>query len=66
MMYINMAKVAGILVEVEGTVADEVHTIIGVGLNVDLVENLDLAKPIQAHSIMLKIRLNAMNWLLIY
>jgi BirA family biotin operon repressor/biotin-[acetyl-CoA-carboxylase] ligase len=43
-VYINMAKVAGILVEVEGTVADEVHTIIGVGLNVDLAENLDLGQ----------------------
>ena len=43
-VYINMAKVAGILVEVEGTVADEVHTIIGLGLNVDLPDHLDLGQ----------------------
>lgn len=43
-VYINMAKVAGILVEVEGTVADDVHTVIGIGLNVDLPENLDLGQ----------------------
>jgi BirA family biotin operon repressor/biotin-[acetyl-CoA-carboxylase] ligase len=35
-IYINMQKIAGILIEVEGSVGDEVHCIIGLGLNVNL------------------------------
>jgi BirA family biotin operon repressor/biotin-[acetyl-CoA-carboxylase] ligase len=52
-VYINMHKVAGVLVEVEGTVSDDVHTVIGIGLNVDLPDDLALGQPYtscQAHT----------------
>lgn len=39
-IYINMQKIAGILIEVEGSVGDEVHCVIGVGLNVNLPTNI--------------------------
>jgi BirA family biotin operon repressor/biotin-[acetyl-CoA-carboxylase] ligase len=39
-IYINMQKIAGILIEVEGSVGDEVHCVIGLGLNVNLPDDV--------------------------
>ena len=35
-IYVNMQKIAGILIEIEGAVGDEVDSIIGIGVNVSL------------------------------
>lgn len=40
-IYVNMQKIAGILIEIEGSVGDEVDCVIGVGVNVQLPENVD-------------------------
>ncbi len=39
-VYVNMQKIAGILIEVEGSVGDSVHCVIGVGLNVNLPDGI--------------------------
>ncbi len=53
-IYINMQKIAGILIEVEGSVGDEVHCVIGLGLNVNLPDDITgIEQPftdLQSHS----------------
>lgn len=39
-VYINMQKIAGVLIEVEGAVGDAAHCIIGIGLNVQLPDDI--------------------------
>ena len=40
-VYIDMQKIAGVLIEVEGAVGDAVNCIIGIGLNVQLPSNIE-------------------------
>ena len=39
-VYVDMQKIAGILIEIEGAVGDEVDSIIGIGINVSLPEDI--------------------------
>lgn len=39
-VYVNMQKIAGILIEIEGAVGDEVDSIIGIGINVNLPSDI--------------------------
>ena len=39
-VYVNMQKIAGVLIEVEGAVGDAAHCIIGIGLNVQLPDDI--------------------------